>query len=75
MAPTKSKHKNNKFDSVKSFARAQITIPLIGIESPTGTDHKGEYNKKINCHTNFQDVMTSSYEIPMVFFRDGTPDV
>ena len=72
MAPTTSKH---SYDN-RTVARNGIRLlkPAIGLKRPEIKDEGKSANKKIKCRTNPMDADSTTYKIPMSYFRDGTPE-
>ena len=69
MAPTQSKH--SKKETTKNGTR--LLKPAIGLRRPGKTD-KGKHGEKIKCCTNPSDADSTTYKIPMAYFRDRTPE-
>ena len=68
MAPTHSRQ--IKRMTAKNGTR--LLKPAIGLKRLDKGD-KGKHNKKIKCCTNPSESESTTYEIPMANFRDGTP--
>ena len=68
MAPNHSKQQE------KSTTRNGIKLikPPIGLERPK--DKAGKYAEKIKCRTNPADATSTTYNIPMGYFKEGTPE-
>ena len=68
MAPTQSKPQE------RSTTRNGIKLikPPIGLERPK--QESGKYSEKIKCRTNPADASSTTYEIPMEYFKEGTPE-
>ena len=47
--------------------------PAIGLKRPDRGD-KSKHDEKIKCRTNPGDADSTTYKIPMAYFRDGTPE-
>ena len=50
----------------------KIIKPPIGLERPKQESSK--YAKKIKCRTNPADASSTTYNIPMEYFKEGTPE-
>ena len=68
MAPTHSRH--NKRTTAKNSTR--LLKPAINLRRPEKGD-KGKHDEKINCRTIPGEFASTTYKIPMAYFRDGTP--
>ena len=68
MAPSQSK--TIKRATAKNGTR--LLKPAIGLRRLKKT-YEGKHNEKIKCHTNPGDADSTTYKIPMGYFRDGTP--
>ena len=68
MAPNQSKPQE------RSTTRNGIKLikPPIGLERPK--QESGKYSEKIKCRTNPTDANSTTYEIPMEYFKEGTPE-
>ena len=51
--------------------RTRLLKLAIGFQRPE-KDDEGKHDKKIKCHTNPNNADSTTYEIPMAYFRDGT---
>ena len=68
MAPTHS----SKIKRMNAKNGIRLLKPAIGLKRPDRGD-KGKYDEKNKCHTNPGDADSTTYEIPMAYFRDRTP--
>ena len=69
MAPTHSRQVKQM--TAKNGTR--LLKPAIGLKRSDRGD-KGKHDKKIKCCTNPNDADSTTYEIPMAYFRDETPE-
>ena len=69
MAPTQRKHSEKA--SAKNGTR--LLKPAIGLKRPEKMD-EGKHNKKIKRCTNPSDADSTTYKIPMAYFRNRTPE-
>ena len=69
MVPNQSKHQQEK-----STTRNDIMLinPPIGLKRPK--EEAGKYAEKIKCRTNPEDATSTTYNISMVYFKEGTPE-
>ena len=72
MAPTASKHSNGERTTAKNGTR--LLKPAIGLRRPEQKDEGKNADEKIKCRTNPTDANSTTYEIPMSYFRDRTPE-
>ena len=72
MAPATSKHSNGERTTAKNGTR--LLKPAIGLRRPEQKDEGKNADEKIKCRTNPTDANSTTYEIPMSYFRDGTPE-
>ena len=66
MAPNQSKHQQEKSTTRNGI---KIIKPPIGLERPK--EEAGKYSEKIKCRTNPADATSTTYNIPMVYFKEG----
>ena len=68
MAPNQSKPQE------RSTTKNGIKLikPPIGLERPK--QESGKYSEKIKCRTNPEDASSTTYKIPMEYFKEGTPE-
>ena len=68
MAPKQSKPQE------RSTTKNGIKLikPPIGLERPK--QELGKYSEKIKCRTNPADASSTTYDIPMEYFKEGTPE-
>ena len=69
MAPNHSKQQQEKSTTLNGI---KLIKPLIGLEKPN--DEAGKYAKRIKCRTNPTDATYTTYDIPMGYFKEGTPE-
>ena len=69
MAPTQSKY--SKKATAKSGTR--LLKLAIGLKWPEKGD-EGKHDGKTKCRTNPKDADITTYDIPMAYFRDKTPE-
>ena len=69
MAPTHSRQ--IKRMTAKNGTR--LLKPAIGLNRP-GKRDEGKHGEKIKCRTNPDEADSTTYKIPMAYFRDGTPE-
>ena len=69
MVPTHSKH--SKRITAKNETR--LLKPAIGLKRPEQIDEGKQHDEKIKCRTNPSETNSTTYKIPMAYFRDGTP--
>ena len=50
----------------------RLLKPAIGLKRPEKGD-EGKHGEKIKCRTNPNDADSTTYEIPMAYFRERTP--
>ena len=72
MAPALSKHTNKDCTIVRNGTR--LLKLAIGLKRPEKQGKNKNANEKIKCQTNPQDTNSTTYKIPMSYFRDGTPE-
>ena len=72
MAPATSKHSNEERITARNGTR--LLKPAIGLRRPEQKDEGKNANEKIKCRTNPTDANSTTYKIPMSYFRDGTPE-
>ena len=70
MAPNQSKPQENNKSTTKNGIK--LIKPPIGLERPK--QESGKYSEKIKCRTNPADASSTTYEIPMEYFKEGTPE-
>ena len=68
MAPTPSR----PAERVTAKNGTRLLKPAIGLKQPEKGD-EGKHVKKVKCRTNPNDADSTTYEIPMAYFRDRTP--
>ena len=51
----------------------RLLKPAIGLSRPEENKESKSPDEKIKCQTNPQDTNSTTYKIPMSYFRDGTP--
>ena len=68
MAPNQSKPQE------RSTTKNGIKLikPPIGLERPK--QESGKYSENIKCRTNPEDASSTTYDIPMEYFKEGTPE-
>ena len=69
MVPTHSKH--SKRTTAKNGTR--LLKPTIGLKRPEQINEGKQHDEKDKCRTNPSDTNSTTYKIPMEYFRDGTP--
>ena len=69
MAPNHSKQQQEKRTTHSGI---EIIKPPIGLERPK--DEAGKYAEKIKYRTNPADTTSTTYDIPMAYFKEGTPE-
>ena len=52
----------------------RLVMPAIGLERPEDSADAGKFDEKIKCRTNPTDASSTTYEIGMDYFKDGTPE-
>ena len=73
MAPTQSKDKSNTHSMRRGSFRV-VTAP-IGLSRPSIQINDGHYEfEKIKCRTNPGDPNSTTYEVPLEYFKEGTPE-
>ena len=55
-----------------SKTKTRLLKPAIGLKRPDRGD-KGKHGKKIKCCTNPNNMDSTTYKIPIAYFRDRTP--
>ena len=70
MAPTHSQPSERT--TAKNGTR--LLKPAIGLARPSKSEENKTHDEKIKCRTNPADAESTTYEIPMSYFRDGTPE-
>ena len=68
MAPTHSR----QIERMIAKNGTRLLKPAIGLKSPDRGD-EGKHDKRIKCRTNIGDADTTTYKIPMAYFRNRTP--
>ena len=71
MAPAASRHSSK--DCIIARNGTRLLKPVIRLKSLEQKDEGKHAGKKIKCRTNPTDADSTTYEIPMSYFRDGTP--
>ena len=69
MAPSQSKPQQ---DCSTTCNGIKLIKPPIGLERPK--EDSGKYAEKIKCRTNPADANSTTYDIPMMYFKEGTPE-
>ena len=60
-------------DTTKNGNR--LMMPAIGLKRPEDSSDAGKFDEKIKCRTNPTNASSTTYEIGMACFKDGTPEV
>ena len=68
MAPTDSR----QIERMTAKNGTRLLKPAIGFKRPDRGD-EGKHDKRIKCRTNIGDADTTTYKIPMAYFRNRTP--
>ena len=71
MAPSQSKHSN---DRTVAKNGTRLLKPAIGLKRPDKSKEGKQADKKIKCRTNPVNADSTTYKIPMLYFRDRTPE-
>ena len=69
MAPTPSR----PVKRVTAKNSTRLLKLAVGLKRPEKGD-EGKHDKKIKCCTNPKDADSTTYKIPMAYFRDRTPE-
>ena len=69
MAPTHSR----QIERMTAKNRTRLLKPAIGLKRMDRGD-KGKHGEKIKCRTNRNNADSTTYKIPMAYFRDIAPE-
>ena len=70
MAPSQSK----QGERTTTRHGTRLLKPVIGLPRPEDLEENKSPDEKIKCRTNPTDADSTTYEIPMSYFRNGTPE-
>ena len=51
----------------------RLVTPAIGLDRPDETE-AGKFDEKVKCRTNPGDASSTTYEIGMTYFKEGSPE-
>ena len=69
MEPNQSKHQQERSTTRNGI---KLIKPPIMLERPK--EDSGKYVEKIKCQSNPADANSTTYDIPMAYFKEGTPE-
>ena len=74
MAPTYSKQQDTFASNCMRRGGFRLVTPPIGLSHPAEKNKDGNYEfEKIKCCTNPGDANSTTYEVPLEYFKEGTP--